>query len=447
MDLEKEVFEEYKRQISENMEYNKKGALAMKEYLEHSPIYWNGQVEKTLHIPKVYGRETLKYFQEIIDLSYRIFRKVINEYREAEDFRELFPFPDKLKELILLQRQYNAVLPIARLDIFYNEENRDFTFCEINTDGAAAMLRDLEGDRAYAMNPAHQEVIRKYRLRSFELFDSWVETFLNLYDKYENKCEHPNIAIVDYLNKATLRDMEEYLRRFQKAGVDCEICDVRTLKYENGKLYSDRGHRIDAIYRRAVTRDVLEYWDESEDFLKAVRDGAVFLAGAFETQIIHNKWLFHILRMDRTKKILSDDENAFVEAHVPGTWEFDPKDISLEEVRENREKYILKPMDSYASKGIYAAGKEYSSEDWAALTEELYKKGYLCQEYCPQYLTDNIDFIWGDGEFHPYMNMPGLYTFNGKLAGFLSRMAEGEHIIMAHENERTVPAYMVEGKI
>ena len=59
-----------------------------------------------------------------------------------------------------------------------------------------------------------------------------------------------------------------------------------------------------------------------------------------------------------------------------------------------------------------------------------------------QYMTENIDFAWGDGQWHPFINMPGLYVYNGVFSGFLMRMACEENIIVAHENERTAPVFV-----
>ena len=42
--------------------------------------------------------------------------------------------------------------------------------------------------------------------------------------------------------------------------------------------------------------------------------------------------------------------------------------------------------------------------------------------------------------------MPGLYTYDGEFAGFLMRMAQGDGIIVAHDNERTAPVFMVKGR-
>ena len=446
MRLQEQVFEAYQSHINARPEENRRGAMAMKDAMEHSPLFWNNMLDKTVHIPKVFDEETIRQFEKIVETGCRIFEKVIKAYRTDEDYRKLFPFSKKLEELILLPTPYNGSLPIARLDIFYHEDTGDFKFCEINTDGTAAMLRDLEIRKALICNPAHQAVIRDFDLQPFELFDSWVQTFNALYQTYEKKKDKPNIAIVDFLENATLRDFEEFARRFQAAGFNCEICDIRGLKYENHVLLSEAGYPIDAIYRRAVTADIVDHYDEVSDFLNAVRDDAVFLAGAFETQLIHTKWLFYVLHHAKTKAILTEDEWSFVEAHVPLTVEFSEDYIRLEEVLEKKDDYMLKPMDAYASKGVYAAGRECTAEEWESTARALYGKGYICQEYCAQYMTENIDFAWGDGEWSPFINMPGLYAYNGKFAGILMRMACQERIIVAHENERTAAVFVVKGK-
>lgn len=444
--LEKEVFESYVDHINSHFEENRQAGLVIKDIVEHSRLSYAGVLDKTVHIPKVFAPETIDKFKEIVRITHRIFEKVINEYLTHEDYRKLFPFSKELEDLILLPAPYQGLLPIARFDIFWHEDTGAFKFCEINTDGTAAMVRDLELRKALAHNPAHQAVAARYDLQPFELFDTWVQVFLRLYDGYPKKKDKPHVAIIDIMENATTGDFDEFADRFRKAGVTCEICDVRKLTYKDGVLYSPEGRQIDAIYRRAVTADLMDHYGDVTAFLDAVRDDAVFFAGAFATQIIHSKWLFYVLHLDRTKAFLSQEEVAFVEEHVPLTVEFSPEYISLEEVQAKKNEYIIKPMDAYASKGVYAAGHEYSQEDWNAVTKAHYGKGMICQEYCSQYLTVNIDFGWGDGTWQPYINMPGLYTYDGEFAGFLMRMACGEKIIVAHENERTVPVFMVTGK-
>ena len=69
MRLQDQVYEAYKNNINRNMEENRKGALAMKEALEKSPLNYNGVLEKTLQIPKVFDAETVEQFKEITELA------------------------------------------------------------------------------------------------------------------------------------------------------------------------------------------------------------------------------------------------------------------------------------------------------------------------------------------------------------------------------------------
>ncbi|MCR5626436.1 MAG: circularly permuted type 2 ATP-grasp protein [Lachnospiraceae bacterium] len=446
MRLQEEVFETYKEQVNAHMEENREGALKAKEALENSPLNFKGVMDKTIHIPKVFDSETIDHFKKIASFTHGIFSKVIKEYRENADFRKLFPFSKELEELILLPIPYDALLPIMRMDLFYHEDTGEFKFCEINTDGTAAMIRDLEMRKVLNYNPAHNYVSERYELEPFELFDSWVKTFMSLYETYPKKRENPNVALVDFLENATYTEFEEFERHFKAAGINCEICEIRSLKYEDGVLYSEKGNRIDAIYRRVVTADIMDHYDEVGALLDAVRDDSVFIAGSFATQVIHTKWLFYVLHHEMTEKFLTEEELAFVKKHIPLTLEFSSEYISMEEVISNKDKYILKPMDAYASKGIYAAGREHGTAEWEKIAKDLYGKGYICQEYCEQYMKDNIDFGWGDGKWHKFINMPGLYTYNGEFKGILMRTTCEENIITAHDNERTMPVFLVKGK-
>ncbi len=438
-----EVRKEYRDLINEDQEKNRKGALALKDNMERSPLYFRDRfASKTLQIPRLYSEEMVEQFREIVSASYRIFGKVIREYLSHADYRALFPFSKELEELILLPRGYEEVLPIARFDIFYHEDTGEFYFCEINTDGTSGMNEDRLQDVFILDNPAHQEMRRRYRFRTFELFDSWVDAFMKLYRTYEKQTENPNIAIIDFLDTGTLREFQEFARHFQKAGYNCEICDIRELQFENGRLLSPSGHGIDAVYRRAVTTDIMEHKEEVKPFLEAVRKGAFFMAGSFCTQIIHHKYLFHILHLPRTMQFLTEEEQRFIRKHVPRTVPFGREYIAREEVVSGRERFILKPEDSYGSSGVHA-GVECSQEEWEQIVGSTYENGYICQDYVPQYASDNIDFAFGDGKWHSYITMAGLFVYCGNFAGVFSRAAEGDGIIASHRNERTQATYMV----
>lgn len=439
-----EIRKEYITYINEHREEMIRTAEEMKEDLEHSALFVRGRhTSRPLSIPRIYSRDMISQFEEIVHTAYGIFHKIIQEYMNCADYRKLFPFSGELEELILVPNGYDSFLPMARFDIFYNEDNGEFHFCEINADGSTGMNEDRIMDEMMIHNPAHQEAIRKYSLKPFELLDSLVDSFLALYDTFENKVEKPNVAIVDFLELGTVREFEELVRRFQKKGVDSEICDIRELRYEDGKLYSGKGHVIDAVCRRAVTADVMDHYQEIQPFIQAIKDQAVFLSGSFCTQLVHHKSIFHVIHLPRTQQFLTKEEIDFVEKHVPKTMPFDSGWIDKEEVIRNKDSWILKPQDAYASKGV-AAGFEYGEKEWADIVQDAYGSDYICQEYVPQYLSSNVDFLFGDGQWHDYITMAGLYVYNGRFAGVFSRAAIEGEIIDYINNERRQVTYVLD---
>ena len=445
---EQDFNRELQELVAANVDDNRIGAFTIKENLTRSPLWVKNRLTaETVQLPKVFTEETIDDFRRIVSTACRIFVKTIREYLLNDSYRKLFAFDPELEELILATTTVDSpqLLPMARFDIFYHEDTRDFYFCEVNADGASGMNEDRILRELNISNPAFQEFRRRHELGAFELFDSWVAAFTRLYSRYPKRVERPNVAIVDFLDLATIREFEEFARRFQRAGLDCEICDARELRYENGALLDKYGRRVDAIYRRAVTHDVMDRRDSVRPFLNAVRDGAVFMAGGFCTQVVHSKRFFYVLHTEETRRILTPEEFDFIEAHVPLTKLFRPGCVDLAEVLRNRERYILKPTDSYASKGVFA-GVETSQSEWEDRARAVYGEDYVCQRFCSLYQTPNIDFSWGDGAWRGFVNMSGLFVYDGQFAGVYSRQAQGNAVIATYRTERTLPTYYVKEK-
>lgn len=432
---------EYQTIIEENFEENREAAWKTRDYLLHSSVAYHGRCVRTLQIPKVFTPAVIDDFRGIVDTTYRIFQKVIREYLENPRYRKLFPFSPELEELILIPSLYDSLLPIARFDIFYNEENGSFQFCEINTDGTSAMNEDYVLNQAIELNPAHQAMKRRHKFSVFELYDSWVKTFLSIYQTYEKRREHPHVAIVDFLENASITEFEEFRRRFEKAGISCEIAEITQLSYENHRLISPLGRPIDAVYRRAVTTDVMARKEEVRPFLEAVKNQDVCLIGAFRTQIIHNKWLFKMLHEEPTLALLDPRERSFVKAHVPYTNLLAEGSARRNQLLREKDRWLIKPLDSYASRGVWA-GCDCTEEEWEKHIDDSMGQNYIYQEYCPPFRTENICFIEEPAEFKAYTNMSGLFVYNGQFAGVYSRLSDGG-IISSQYNEKAVPSLVL----
>ncbi len=438
MDLVK-LNQEYCRRIQGNMQAHASSAAAELAYMANSTAKYHGRCVSTLYIPKIFSGKDIERFHELIHTLYGIFDKVVDKFREDEGYRKLFGFEPRLNELILREPKYECKIPIARIDIFYNEETGDFKFCEFNTDGSSAMNEDRELNKGIKLTLGYQQLLKEYDLSVFELFDSWVKESLKIYSGAKGAVSHPHVAIVDFMESATNNEFEVFAESYRRQGVSCEICEIRSLLYKNGKLYGQAGIPIDLIYRRAVTSDIMKHYDEAADFIRAVKDGAVCLMGDFTTQIVHNKVLFEVLHHPVTKEFLTPEENDFIKCHVPYTAAMDAEYAPYEQVLNEKDSWILKPRDSYGSKGVFA-GVEYDSlEKWQEVVKGCPREKYIIQEFCTPYVTRNIDFSKGaDTDFLPVYNLTGLFVYGGVFRGIYSRVSRGK-IISTQYSEIALP--------
>lgn len=424
--------------IKENYDECLESGIAVRKHLLSSPVAFHGRCVQTLHIPKIFEQKDIENFKAVVEGFYPIFDKIVKHYIENEEYRKLFPFSKELEELIIADTGYDTSVPIMRMDIFYNEETGSYKFCELNTDGTSAMVEDYELNKAFSINNLPKDEL--IGLRCFELFDSWVLTVGNIYSRFKNRKQRPRVAIVDFLDKAYLPEFYEFERRFKKYGYPTKICDIRKLTYKDGVLYDEDGERIDIIYRRAVTVDIMNDIENCTDFINAYKDKSVCVLGAFRTQIIHHKALFYIIRHEMTKKLLTDEENKLVEEHIPYTAKMSDADIDM--IISNKDSYIIKPSDSYASRGVFA-GIDYEKKEWEKLVLENSKSDYIVQEYCTPYRTMNIYLADKQPQFKMYSNLTGLYVYNGNFAGIYSRLSDGG-IISSQYNEKSVVSFVCE---
>lgn len=432
----------YKNEIDSQLKLHEASGKEALDYLDHSTAKYHGKTIYSLYVPKILNVETKQIFKQTAETMALIMQKVIKEYQKNADYRKLFGFSEKIEKLILHDPLNENVLPVCRVDIFYNEENGSFHFCEFNTDGSSSMNEDRELCKAFEKTALYRSLSTMYEIKSFELFDSLVDAFLTNYATYPYKVENPTVAIVDFLELGcSMEEFEQFRKSFEKKGLKAYVCDIRSLHLKNDKLCMENGEVVDLIYRRAVTSDICEKETEVQDFMEAVLSNKVCCMGSFCTQVAHDKSLFYILRHQLTKNILTAEENAFIEAHIPYTEELTESVVAKFHVLDEKDKWLIKPKNSYGARGIFA-GVRSTKEEWEKAVLENRDKNYILQRFVMPYQTANIDFHKDNPELKNYSNLTGLYVYNGCFAGVYSRQSVNEIISSSYDENDIATVYL-----
>ena len=382
-------------------------------------LYHGGPVQWSF-VPKIFSRRDLGYLSWIAETMGGIMDKLTRQFAVDAELRAAFGFTPEIEELCLAPVAYDSQIPIARADIFLNEETGDFQFCELNTDGSSGMLVTTEVTRANLRTETGRRFAAAHPLAAFDIYGQCVDAVLGCYREAGGTAEHPVVAAVDYAESIVAEEIEEFGRVFAEHGAELRFTDIRDLRYEDGVL-SDSHGPIDCVWRRVVISEMLEKPCPGADAFKAcVHDGYVPVVGGFRTWPCATKTVFAVLHSPLAERFLTPDELAFVRAHVPETYLLDAESDLMR--FSERERWIAKPRDGYNSIGV-RAGSDCSEAEWSDVLREMAATGSTVQAYAPQFSTLNVEGgVAGIGRSPvPYANMEGLFLFRNKFAGVFTR--------------------------
>ncbi|WP_353095343.1 hypothetical protein [Tissierella praeacuta] len=435
----KDINDEYISLIKSNPEkYLADYKIAIEKVANSTAIY-KGKPVPFLYHPMFYTEEDVENFNKIGDILISITNKVTQKYLDSKEFRKKFEYSPLLEELILIDNGYDINVPIGRFDLFYKDYN-NFKFCELNTDGSSAMNEDNTIGNILLETEGLQDFGKKYKLFLFELIDKWVEDCISIFKKWNSKIEKPNVAIVDFTESGTSKEFEVFKNTFIKKGYNAIIADPRDLKYRDGHLYFE-DYKIDLVYRRIVTFELIEKANEIPEFIEAYKNNAFCSIGSIRSQIVHNKIIFKILHDEDTLGFLSEDERKFIKNHIPITGLFKGNRKIYDRVLNNKDRYIMKPLDLNASRGVYA-GRDLTQDEWKKRLDESWDKDYLYQEFFDPFTREHIVFKDDKLKIEEFKSIVGLFIYNEKFAGIYTRIGKN-NIISGVTDYYTLPNILV----
>ena len=438
----KDINDQYINLIKENPKGYKEDYKLTMEKVANSSAQYKGKPVPFLYHPMFFTEKDVKNMERIGDMMISITNKVTQRYIDFPKFRERFGYSKELEDLILVENGYDINVPIGRFDIFYKDYD-NFKFCELNTDGSSAMNEDNTIAKILLETKSAKEMGDKYDLSYFELIDKWVDDSLDIFKKWDDKIDKPNVAIVDFQESGTPAEFELFQESYTRKGCNAIIVDPRDLEYKDGSLYFE-DFKIDLVYRRIVTFELIENINEIPDFVEAYKNKAFCCIGSIKSQIIHNKIIFKILHDEDTLEFLSEEEREYVKKHIPYTGEFNGDESVYEEVLNNKEKYIMKPLDLNASRGVYT-GRDLTKEEWKAKLDESWNKDYIYQEFVDPHTREFVVFEDNELKVEDFGTIIGIFMYKEKFAGTYTRIGK-ENIISGLTSYYTAPNLVVTPK-
>ncbi|SMP60094.1 circularly permuted type 2 ATP-grasp protein [Anoxynatronum buryatiense] len=414
-----------------------------------SPAKYKGKPVEFLHHPFFMTSSQWQHLDRITQTMMNLIKRVTSEYVENPAFRKHFPFSPLTESLILKDPGYDYPVPVTRIDLFYQLETGAFQFCEINTDGSSGMVEARELQQIIGSSPTVNALnLPADALRGGEFFNSWVDALQRNYrhwrvsrNKGPDFPENPRVAIVDLFSSEPPSEFMEFQKAFEKAGCPCVVADARELVLKDGRLMAGE-QVIDVIYRRLVTWELVENWQQLTPLAEAIEADHVCLVGAVRSQIPHHKRFFAILHDEEATGFLDESQRRFIREHVPYTAQLQRNnEADWQHWLKEKDRYIIKPEDRYASYGVYA-GRDWSSEEWEKKLQRAAAEDYLIQEFCqvPQLPMAVVEEHRVD--FEPFYYLTGCFVYNEIFQGPYIRA--GRHSIIGSVVECfTVPAFQV----
>lgn len=407
------------------------------DFIRASDVWVHGEPAPFPFVPYLFNKADLDYIGAQCRMAHGILCKVIRRYLDDPSYRAMFKLPPEVERLVLLPCNYDQLLPMGRFDFFLDEDDLSYKFCEFNTDGSGAMSRDFMIGQALMQSETFKRFSQRHEVRQFELFDSWVEAFMRIYRTDKNAVEHPTVCITDFKESGVFSDFNRFIEAFERAGIPARFVDTRAFEFDGEHLRdASDGTVIDAIYRRAVTSELLQHPGECDALIDAVAAEKVCLIGHFRTTVVHSKMVSIALFDEKTRAFLTPEECAFIDAHLPRTYQLSstPAGYTLDEVKANKDSWIIKPADDYGAHGVYP-GVDFDAAAWERIVDDNLDSGYIVQEFYPPRHVDivNTELDGSDPcKVESWESMPGVYLYDGEPVGFYCRLGQEGVIAIDH---------------
>jgi uncharacterized circularly permuted ATP-grasp superfamily protein len=362
-----------------------------------------------------------------------------------DDLRLELDLDPREAELALADPGFKASSPSARLDGFVGDDGV-IRFVEYNAESPAGMAYNDELSAVFATLPVMKQFKKRHKLGAFPVRGKQLGA---LRRAHRPRGELKTVAIVDWRGLPTLTEFEMFARYFAGQGLRAIICAPDDLTYGRKSLRAN-GVKVDVVYRRVLTSELLAKPEVAQPLVQAYLDGAVTVVNSFRAKLLHKKMSLALLSDDRYAKLYTTEQRKAIATHIPWTRKmreghttYRGKVVDLVDlVSKRKDRFVLKPNDEYGGKGV-VLGWTVEQHEWEQVILSGLTASYVVQEKVsvPRYpfpvLLDRIHYLDLAIDHDPYL-------FWGAVSGCLTRLSSSALLNVTAGAGSVVPTYIVE---
>lgn len=422
--------------LSKNGKFASEQFDFIKHYLVENLCTFRGNPMPTLLKPNFISYRQTEVLTYAVEKISSALSKFIGLYGRDERVREKMNFSEKENFLFSIDPGYTNPLVISRLDAFM----QDYTvkFLEFNCDSPAGpAYSDVMEDgfkKLFRLYPFLKNWEIHYHSRQQSLMDTLIVCYNEFRQQNPSFPEKPVIAITDWADVSTLSEFQILKNYFEKNGYKTVICSPQQYEIRNGKTIA-AGEEVHLIYRRVITRELIEKWDEVQEFVHCISEKLACCCNSFRSYIAGNKKILDMITDPEFQHIYSVDELSVIQKTIPWTKILADKKAVFKNVTvhlrdfiaENKDILVLKPANLYGGKNVYL-GPETTQDEWEkVMNDHLEDQDWVVQEYVeiPQ---DIYPEIGEDVTLKLKKVNINPYAFLGRYSGTITRVSDSSVI-------------------
>ncbi|MCS7080092.1 MAG: circularly permuted type 2 ATP-grasp protein [Chloracidobacterium sp.] len=356
---------------------------------------------------------------------------------------------DAERRLLRLHPGYDNAVVWTRLDAF--PTTNEVFFLEFNHDAPAGVGYSAAMTEIFLELPIVRRFAERYTLESDEPRPALLAALLSAYRDFGG-VEHPTIGIVDWTDVRTSSDQIILRDYFTAQGYPAVIADPREVTLRRGRLYAGNV-RLDIVYRRVVTSELLTKLDETRDFVTAYQTHAACFVNSFRCRVSENKAFFSFLTDPEQLAFLPEDARRTLLQHLPWTRIAAEQTVSLpdgrrvdlcEHVVRHRAEYVLKPADAYGGTNVYV-GDETDEATWTNILRRAVRDDalWVVQRRVPT-PVEVFPVRRADGgfDFTPMKYNANPFYLGGRIAGAVVRTSHNA-VVNVSAGGGSIPTFTV----